>query len=233
MTSLNVPNDIVDGALVEAIDHQQNYQEIETHVNGHLINKDASVAMVGQLLLASAATAPLGATTKAQMATADAASVSTAATDATTKADAAVVTANAYTDVEKVELAYVKDDEGAAALVTATIDQTFLDTGVLANTKAGHYIVAATVDVTLSNVSSPGSFVATLFVAGNPEGATMVWLPNGLHLGERVTLSNTWIIPVDASSSQDFQIKVRQIGATGSYTCDGLNHSFVTALFVG
>lgn len=233
MTSLNVPNDIVDGALVEAIDHQQNYQEIETHVNGHLINKDASVAMVGQLLLADAATASLGATTKAQMDTADAASVSTAATDATTKADAAVVTANAYTDVEKVELAYVKADLGAAALVTTTIPQTFLDTGVLANTKAGHYIVAATVDVTLSNVSSPGAFVAALFVAGVEEASTMVWAPHGLHLGERVTLSNTWIIPVIAGQSRDFQIRVRQIAPTGSYTCDGLNHSFVTALFVG
>lgn len=69
MGKLTVPNDIVDGTLIEAGEHQQNYKQIESFVNGELIHADGSVAMDSgsELLLGKAASVPLGAVTKAQL----------------------------------------------------------------------------------------------------------------------------------------------------------------------
>ena len=69
MSKLTVPNNIVDGALVEASEHQQNYQQIESFVNDQVIHADGSVAMDAgaELLLGAAATAAQGAVTKAQL----------------------------------------------------------------------------------------------------------------------------------------------------------------------
>lgn len=239
MTSLNVPNDIVDGALVEAIDHQQNYQEIETHINDHLINKDASVAMVGELLLAGSATAALGATTKAQMEAADAAVTSTAASDATTKADAALVSAKAYSDgLSHIETQRVIDNVGAYYTTTST-PTNFLVTPTLTNAKAGYYIVSVSLDVTLLTRGYLGDmdpFVATLTVSGSSTDTSQIIWDHGAdtHTGNRQTLSKVWILPA-AAGARTFTVKVYQVGGTlGDYRVDGTSpHSSITALFVG
>ena len=69
MSKLTVPNNIVDGTLVEASEHQQNYQQIESFVNDQVIHADGSVAMDAgsELLLGAAASVPQGAVTKAQL----------------------------------------------------------------------------------------------------------------------------------------------------------------------
>ena len=69
MGNLSIPNDIVDGTLIEAGEHQQNYKQIESFVNGELLHADGSVAMNSgaELLLGKAASVPLGAVTKAQL----------------------------------------------------------------------------------------------------------------------------------------------------------------------
>ena len=69
MSKLSIPNDIVDGALIEASEHQQNYKQIESFVNGEVIHADGSVAMDAgaELLLGKAASVALGAVTKAQL----------------------------------------------------------------------------------------------------------------------------------------------------------------------
>lgn len=69
MSKLTVPNNIVDGTLVEASEHQQNYQQIESFVNNQVIHADGSVAMDAgsELLLGAAASVPQGAVTKAQL----------------------------------------------------------------------------------------------------------------------------------------------------------------------
>jgi hypothetical protein len=69
VSKLTVPNNIVDGTLVEASEHQQNYQQIESFVNNQVIHADGSVAMDAgsELLLGAAATVPQGAVTKAQL----------------------------------------------------------------------------------------------------------------------------------------------------------------------
>ena len=69
MSKLSIPNDIVDGALIEASEHQQNYKQIESFVNDEVIHADGSVAMDAgaELLLGKAASVALGAVTKAQL----------------------------------------------------------------------------------------------------------------------------------------------------------------------
>ena len=69
MSQLSIPNDIVDGTLIEASEHQQNYKQIESFVNDELLHADGSVAMDAgaELLLGKAASVPLGAVTKAQL----------------------------------------------------------------------------------------------------------------------------------------------------------------------
>ena len=69
MSKLTVPNNIVDGTLIEASAHQQNYQSIESFVNDQVIHADGSVAMDAgsELLLGKAATTAQGAVTKAQL----------------------------------------------------------------------------------------------------------------------------------------------------------------------
>jgi len=69
VSKLTVPNNIVDGTLVEASEHQQNYQQIESFVNNQVIHADGSVAMDAgsELLLGAAASVPQGAVTKAQL----------------------------------------------------------------------------------------------------------------------------------------------------------------------
>ena len=69
MSQLSIPNDIVDGTLIEASEHQQNYKQIESFVNDQVIHADGSVAMDAgaELLLGKNASVPLGAVTKAQL----------------------------------------------------------------------------------------------------------------------------------------------------------------------
>jgi len=240
MASLNIPNDIVDAALIEAIDHQQNYQEIETHVNANLVNKDGSVGMAGPLLLNATATAPLEAVGLAQMEAADTAAVATASADATAKADAAeaaaVVTANAYTDTKAIETDFATDVT-AGSLDTTGTAALFLDTGNITNTKAGHYIITVTLDVKVQTVAAGptvSAFIGELHVKNVMQLNQMVWHPLPATAGSRVTLSQTWIVTAGAGTTLDFQVKVRQdVGGTGSYRCDGSNHSFISALFVG
>jgi hypothetical protein len=111
VATLNIPNTIDDNALVEASEHQQNYDAIKAFANTAVLHTDGTKGMNAgvQLLLGIAATSPLGAVTKSQLdenlETTGAATVNaiaTAATDATTKADAAIAsataTARAYTD---------------------------------------------------------------------------------------------------------------------------------------
>lgn len=240
MASLNIPNDIVDAALVEAIDHQQNYQEIETHVNANLVNKDGSVGMAGPLLLNATATAPLEAVGLAQMEAADTAAVATASADATAKADAAeaaaVVTANAYTDTRGVETDFATD-VAAGNLETTSTATLFLDTGNITNTKAGHYIITVTLDVAVHTVAAGpalNAFIGELHVKDVLQLNQMVWHPLPATVGTRATLSQTWIVAAGAGNTLDFQVKVLQAaGGQGSYMCDGSTHSFISALFVG
>ena len=240
MASLNIPNDIVDAALIEAIDHQQNYQEIETHVNANLVNKDGSVGMTGPLLLNGTATSSLEAVGLGQMEAADGVVAADASSDATAKADAAeaaaVVTANAYTDSRAVETDFVTDLAGGQVETTSNV-QTFLDTGNMTNTKAGHYIVSVTIDVAVHTVDAGPSlnpFVAELHVDGVLQLNTMVWHPHPYTALDRVTLNNAWIVAAPASNTLDFKVKVRQAaGNNGSYMCNGSDHSFISALFVG
>lgn len=64
MTSLNVPNTVVNGTIADATDVQGNFDAIESHVNTEMVNRDGSVAMTGELLLPSNPTSNLGAATK-------------------------------------------------------------------------------------------------------------------------------------------------------------------------
>ena len=69
MSKLSIPNNIVDGTLIEASEHQQNYKQIESFVNDQVIHADGSVAMDAgaELLLGKNASVSLGAVTKAQL----------------------------------------------------------------------------------------------------------------------------------------------------------------------
>lgn len=261
MSTLNIPNAIVDGAAVEAIDLEQNFTEVETFVNANVLHIDGSTSMTGPLLLSGVGTVPLEAVALSQLdaaigsnATAittledaDTAIIATAtanAITATAQADAAeadaISTAQAYTIAaidaadDPTEIGFKADLVGSEFKYTTTTPSVFLDSSTLANTKAGHYIISATMDVNVETISGgPGAFAAELYVGGVLQQQKMVWHPLPLTVGHRLTINNTWIIAAAAGQSKDFQIKVWQSTAGGKYRIDGSNHSFVSCLFVG
>ena len=255
MASLNIPNPIVDGAAVEAVELQQNFDEVETFVNSSILHTDGSTAMTGPLLLNGAATAPSGAVTKSQMEAADtviadsvtvvAASVtaltSSSAADATAKANAAeaaaVVTANAYTDVNNIESGFKK--AGLVGTVTTTgSPQGLQSVTALANTRAGHYVVSVTFDLAVAstNAGAVDTFIGKLMVGGVAHTEQVLWKPptDTSVQNTRMTLSKTYIIAAAAAGSKTFSTTVeQQAGTSGSYSVYGATHSGLTVLFVG
>jgi hypothetical protein len=234
MSTLNVPNSIVDGAAVTAVDHQQNYDEIEGFINGSVIHADGSKAMnVGaQLLLGVAGTASLAAVTKAQLdstastaAAATTAAIATASGDATTKANAAQTAATTAATLER---SFVSDLVGTIRTTTQT-GQTISTVTLNPTRTSGTAIVTSTVDVTC-NTAGGGTFVAELHVAGVTQTPQMIW--HSLGLLDRVTLSKTWILAFSGASTV-YEIKVRQdVGGSGKFsTLD--THTTLQALFLG
>ena len=171
----------------------------------------------------------------------DAATLASAATDATTKADAAeaaaISAANTYADSVGVETQFTTDLSYSGTLNTTSNVQTFLDTGNITNTKAGVYIVSVTIDLSISQVEANGGlnpFVGELYVDGVLQLNTMVWAPANATVGDRFTLNNVWIVAAPANNTLDFKVKVRQAnGSAGAFGCNGSDHSFLSAVFVG
>lgn len=246
MATISLANQIVAGGPMDPRPINANFSDIVTFINDEVFTTDGSKALSGTLTLGAAATADGHAVQKSQLdaeaataAAAAAAAVVTASNDATSKADAAeaaaVVTANAYTDSVAVETDFTTD-VAAGQLVTTSTPQTFLDTGSFTNTKAGVYIVTASVDVIVNTLTSGqiNAFVGELYVDDVAQSNTMVWHPLPPTLGTRMTVSHVWIVSAPAGSTLDFKLKAWQdTGGSGSYLCDGSNHSFLSALFVG
>lgn len=251
MSDISLPNSIAGGQTMDPRPIQANFDEVEQFINDEVLFVDGSKAMTGSLTLSGPATASAHAVQKAQLdaviatattnattaANATAAAISTAASDATTKSNAALVSAKAYTDAKAhIETQFVQDIVGSVLTTTSTA-QTFLTTGNIVNAKAGYYIVSVSLDVNIKTVGGYGlmdPFVADLWVDGVIHPSQIVWnhSPTG-HVGARQTLSKVWIIYNPADTAL-FEVKVRQVGGTlGSYECDGANHSFIQALFVG
>ncbi len=65
MSTLNIPNSIDDATAIDAVEHQENYDAIESFVNTEVVHRDGAVAMTGNLTLAGAPSADLHAATKA------------------------------------------------------------------------------------------------------------------------------------------------------------------------
>jgi hypothetical protein len=244
MSTLNVPNSIVDGAAVTAVDHQQNYDEIEGFINGNIIHADGSKAMnVGaELLLGAAGTANLSAVTKGQLDTVSAgtaAAIATAAADATSKANAAAVlgTANAktYTDSVKIYKAFVEDRSGGN-VVTNSLPQVILATGNITPTKAGHAIITATIDAAVKTVTGSliDALVGEILVDGVVEPLQMVWLPRTSNVGDRRTISQTWIVARPSADTFDVRLQVKgSPGVNGSYDVTATAHTYIQCLMVG
>jgi hypothetical protein len=250
MSDISLPNSIAGGQTMDPRPIQANFDEVEQFINDEVLFVDGSKAMTGNLTLPGPATASAHAVQKAQLdaviatattnattaANATAAAISTAASDATTKSDAALVSAKAYTDAKAhIETQFVQDVVGTTR-TTNTTAQSFLSTGNIVNTKAGYYIVSVSIDVsvlTLGGFGTAGTFTADLYVDGVVNSSAMIWAvsPNA-NVGHRVTLSKVWIISNPADTAL-FEVKVRQVGTDGSFKCDGANHSFIQALFVG
>ena len=211
---------------------------------------DAHAATKGQMDVADAAiSATVAANDAAQTAAVaaantartdgDAATLASAATDATTKADAAqaaaIAAANTYADGVGAETQFIADLSYPGTLTTTGNVQTFLDTGNITNTKAGVYIVSVTIDVSVSAVDGGlNPFVGELYVDDVLQLNTMVWSPANPTVGDRITLNNVWIVAAPASNTLDFKVKVRQAnGSNGAFGCNGSDHSFLSAVFVG
>jgi hypothetical protein len=245
VATLNIPNTIDDSSLVEASEHQQNYDSIKTFANTAVIHTDGTKGMnVGaQLLLGVAATAALGAVTKAQMdtavSTATTAAIATAASAATTKANAAAVTGTAnaktYTDSVRVYTGFTEDVVGTSFTSSTTI-QTVLDTSQFTPTKAGHAIIVATIDIEVLSLTA-GSldvFIAELWVDGVANSKNLIWKPNAPAVGDRQTMSQTWIVPRANANAFDVKLRCKQAGANqGRYRIVGADHTYLQCLMVG
>jgi len=212
---------------------------------------DAHAATKGQMDVADAAiSATVTANDAAQTAAVaaantartdgDAATLASAATDATTKADAAqaaaISAANTYADGVGVETQFTTDLSYSGTLNTTSNVQTFLDTGNITNTKAGVYIVSVTIDLSVAQVDGGAlnPFVGELYVDDVLQLNTMVWAPANPTVGDRFTLNNVWIVAAPANNTLDFKVKVRQAnGSAGAFGCNGSDHSFLSAVFVG
>jgi hypothetical protein len=263
MSNISLPNTIAGGQTMDPRPIQANFDEVERFINADVFLTDGTRPLSGNLTLPGPATAPAHAVQKAQLDTATATTtaaiaaavatasadattkkdeaIAAAATDATTKADTALASAKAYHDSNTgaaaagVELKFVQDFVGTTR-TTSTTAQSFLSTGNIVNTKAGYYIVSVSIDVsvlTLGGFGTAGTFTADLYVDGVVNSSAMIWAvsPNA-NVGHRVTLSKVWIISNPADTAL-FEVKVRQVGTDGSFKCDGANHSFIQALFVG
>jgi hypothetical protein len=243
VATLNIPNTIDDNSLVEASEHQQNYDAISTFANNAVLHTDGTKGMnFGvQLMLGIEATSPLGAVTKSQLDAATGSSESAsdetlaaAALDATTKADeakdGAVLLSKAYTD-EQVSLngggggggtgaaadmykGFINDQTGSTWNST-TSPVTVLDSGSVTPTKSGYAIITATVDVEVTSVSGGNLdvFVGELYIGGAVESKQMIWVPRPAQVGSRQTMSQTWIVPRPAGVSFDVQLRCKQLGS--------------------
>jgi hypothetical protein len=275
VATLNIPNTIDDDSLVEASEHQQNYDAISTFANNAVLHTDGTKGMnFGvQLLLGIEATSPLGAVTKSQLDAATTGGVDGAATikdeaaaDATTKANtaktAAVVEANAYTDAAKAEAKTYTDTQvaagggGGGTVNNSTVDiykgfvadqtgstwnsstspVTVLDSASVTPSKGGYAIVTATVDVSVSSVvgGNIDTFVGELYVGGALESKNIIWRPSPPQVGDRRTISQTWIISRPVGVAFDVQLRCKQVGSgIGRYTIVGANHTFLQCLVIG
>jgi hypothetical protein len=261
MSNVNLPNNIAGGQTLDPRPIQANFEALKTFINNDVFTVDGARALTGALTLPGAGTADAHAVTKGQMDVADAAisatvtandvaataaissgdaaTLASAATDATTKADAAqaaaISAANTYADGVGVETQFVADLSYPGTLTTTSNVQTFLDTGNITNTKAGVYIVSVTIDLSVSAVDGGlNPFVGELYVDGVLQLNTMVWAPANPTVGDRFTFNNVWIVAAPASNTLDFKVKVRQAsGNAGAFDCNGSDHSFLSAVFVG
>ena len=261
MANLSLANQILAGQPMDPRPINANFTDIETFINDEVFTVDGSKALTSALTLAGAGTAAGHAVNKAQMDAADAAisatvtandvaataaissgdaaTLASAATDATTKAAAAqaaaISAANTYADSVGVETQFVADLSYPGTLTTTSNVQTFLDTGNITNTKAGVYIVSVTIDLTVSAVDGGlNPFVGELYVDGVLQLNTMVWSPAVATVGDRFTFNNVWIVAAPANNTLDFKVKVRQAsGNAGAFDCNGSDHSFLSAVFVG
>lgn len=251
MSNVNLPNNIAGGQTLDPRPIQANFEALKTFINNDVFTVDGARALTGALTLPGAGTADAHAVTKGQMDVADAAisatvtagdaaTLASAATDATTKADAAqaaaISAANTYADGVGVETQFVADLSYSGTLNTTSNVQTFLDTGNITNTKAGVYIVSVTIDLSVAEVDNGAlnPFVGELYVDGVLQLNTMVWAPANPTVGDRFTLNNVWIVAAPASNTLDFKVKVRQAnGSAGAFGCNGSDHSFLSAVFVG
>lgn len=108
MTSLNVPNSLVNGQIADATEVQANFDAIETHANTELINRDGGVAMVGELLLSSNPTSNLAASTKQyvdqEVGNEESARITAVTAEATARADADTALDTRVTTLEEKDI---------------------------------------------------------------------------------------------------------------------------------
>ena len=258
MATLSLANNILAGQVMDPRPLQANFTDLVTFINNECFTVDGSKALTSALTLSGAGTAAGHAVNKAQMDAADAAivatatanataaadattaAIATAASDATTKADAAAVlgTANAkiYTDSVKVYTAFTADQKGVTAHLTSTTPTVILDTGDITPSKAGHAIVVVTIDVVVNSLTGAAlsPFSGELLVDGvvQPDQAT-IWMPNPPTVGNRQTMSQTWIVARPTADTFDCKFQVKQTGANGQYKVDGLYHTYLHCLMVG
>lgn len=247
MSSINLPNNISGGQTMDPQPIMANFNEVERFVNDDVVVADGTKAMDGNLTLNVPGTAAAHAVRKDQL---DAV-ISTAASDATTKADAAAVlgTADAktYTDSVKVYTGFTEDLSGVASLYTGTAGQIFLDSGNITPTKAGHAIITVQIDITVnqlgggntSGVDGIDAFIGELYVDGVLNRKNIIWAPQLPNLGERQTMSSTWIVARPTANTFDVKFYGRDTnaGAGGRYELMGgsaaTSHSWIQCLMVG
>ena len=265
MSSINLPNTISGGQTMDPRPIQANFDEVERFVNADVVVADGTKAMTGNLTLSGPGTAAAHAVNKDQLdaviatavtdaataASATTAAISTASADATTKADAAAVlgTADAktYTDSVKVYTGFTEDLSGVTSLYTGTTRQLFLDSGNITPTKAGHAIITVQVDITVnqlgggntSGVDGIDAFIGELYVDGALNAKNIIWHPQLPRLGERQTMSSTWIVARPTADTFDVKFYGRDtnVGAGGRYELMGgpaaTSHSWIQCLMVG
>lgn len=263
MSDILLPNTIAGGQTMDPRPIQANFDEVEQFINGEVVFVDGSKAMTGSLTLPGPATASAHAVQKAQLDTviatattdrattatnktiaADAttAAIATAAATAQTKANAAAVlgTANAktYTDSVKVYTGFTEDLVGVTSLFTGTTRQLFLDSGGITPTKAGHAIITVQIDIQVNQLGAGGgidAFIGELYVDDVLNLKNIIWHPQSVSLGERQTMSSTWIVARPANNAFDVKFYGRDTGAGagGRYEMLGANHSWIQCLMVG
>ena len=258
MATFSLANQILAGGPMDPRPIEANFTDTATFINDNALTLDGSKALTGALTLFGPGTADGHAVNKAQMDAADdaivatatanatiasdatTAAIATAASDATTKADAAAVlgTADAktYTDSVKVYTEFTADQDGVTNHLTNTIPTVILDSGSITPTKAGHAIVVVTIDVEVYALTGGAlsAFSGQLKVDDviQPDQA-MIWVPNPPTLGNRQTMSQTWIVARDSGDPFDCKFEVRQVAGDGQYRIDGQYHTYMHCLMVG